>query len=132
MTALQPNRKEKRGSAILALIASALWFYIDYRYDVGIDIIYGRYGAVLFGLMAGFVGAMKRRSFWAWFAVGLWLVLLGVLIALFVSKMAKAICPECREAVDPEAARCPHCQQAIRPVLPGHAPSGSPQLKPRA
>ena len=109
MGKVKPSPKEDRIITCVGLVFSVGWCFLP-RYP---DLFYGEYGAILFGLMTAGVAYWKNRNPYAWFAVGLWIVLAGLTIALIVPRLADALCPFCREAVDPEASVCPHCQREI-------------------
>lgn len=112
---LKSSAKQIKKQNFIGLTLLILWFAFDYYGNVGPDIFYGKYGALIIGLLTGFVASLKGRNFMLWFGIGSWFVLAALIILLFFPKLHDAICPFCREPVSIEASACPHCQKDIPP-----------------
>lgn len=95
--------------SIIATISIAFWFVPN----VAPDIIYGKYGPILFGFLCSFVATTKNRNPIVWFAAGLWFVLAALIVSILVPKIFYKICPLCKEGIAKDAIVCPHCQRDI-------------------
>lgn len=78
-------------------------------------------GAVLLGLIPGFIARHKGRSFWAWWFFGALLWIVAFPVSLFLKRDTEVLrerelqgghkkrCSECAETVKAEAVVCRYC-----------------------
>ena len=76
---------------------------------------------ILFGIVAGMIGAKKGDGF-SMFVIGVLLGPFGILIALF-SPGNRKTCPHCRELIDKDATVCSHCHRDQPKPAPPRLPS---------
>jgi len=99
------------GQNIFAALAIIGWFAVPT--GGGLIFLYGKYGAILFGLLSAAIASIKYRNPFAWLAIGMWLPLAGLIVLAFLPRLYLRLCPFCLEGIEIKAAACPHCTKDI-------------------
>jgi len=110
---------EKKNSYIISLgLPMVSTFAIIYAINTNDDfLLYLMISALITGLLAIFVGNVKKRNLAESFALGYLFSLIGVvLVAILPSPIDisnKKNCPFCKELINIEATKCPFCQSVL-------------------
>jgi ribosomal protein L40E len=113
MAKVKPDEKTIRRHTILGVIAIIIWFAGDIFMQTVPDIFYGRYGYLILGGLTAFIAHVKNRNAVAWFAIGTWFVIAGLIVVLVMPKLYDRLCPFCQEGISKAARVCPYCQRDI-------------------
>ena len=101
------------GFTFLGIVGIVAWFCVTFFVDTGIDIFYGKYGGLILGGLTAVIAHFKGRNVVAWFSIGAWFVIAGLIVVLVLPKLHDALCPFCKEGISREASVCPHCQRDL-------------------
>lgn len=113
MAKAKPDSATNTKYTVLGIVGIVAWFGIDYIVGTGPDIFYGQYGGLLLGALTAVIAYFKGRNAVAWFAIGAWSVIAGLIVVLALPKLHDALCPFCKEGISREASVCPHCQRNL-------------------
>lgn len=116
---VRPSGPKDFAITLLGLIAATVWFgqrgimeRLGWAQTIP-DPGYIRYVALAFAVVTALVAVGKRRNLAAWFAGGLWFMLLALLALVFLPTLQDALCPACHKGVSAQASICPHCRKRL-------------------
>ena len=112
MAKAKPDKVTSWSISILSIFGIGIGFLIPMLYSLSINVFV--YFNLSFGIITAIIGGFKNRNIFAWFAIGIWTMFIGLIVILFMPKLYEAVCPYCQKGISDKAIICPYCQSHLR------------------